>query len=94
MDTLEARRRKLCIKFAKQCLKHNKFRSMFPVNKSSHKMDKKMGKNAQISARSQVDLRMCIGRWIVKSAVCGKTLGNGNIGSFTTYIEIIEIIFY
>ena len=45
MDTLEVRRRKLCIKFAKSCLKHEKFRSMFPVNKSSHKMDKKHGKN-------------------------------------------------
>ena len=45
MDRLEVRRRKLCIKFAKSCLKHEKFRSMFPVNKSSHKMDKKNGKN-------------------------------------------------
>ena len=45
LDTLDERRKKLCLKFAKQCIKHPKFRSMFPVNNSSHLMKKMKGKN-------------------------------------------------
>ena len=41
MDTLDARREKLCLRFAKSCLRHKRMRSMFPVNTTSHAMMKR-----------------------------------------------------
>ena len=41
MDTLEARRQKLNLKFAKGCLKIDKLCSMFPVNEMHHDMEKR-----------------------------------------------------
>ena len=41
MDTLDARREKLCLRFAKSCLRHKRMRSMFPVNTTSHSMMKR-----------------------------------------------------
>ena len=41
MDTFDKRREKLCMKFAKNCLRHDKLRSMFSVNSTSHAMKKR-----------------------------------------------------
>ena len=41
LDTLEIRRQKLNLKFAKGCLKIDKLRSMFPLNLTHHNMDKR-----------------------------------------------------
>ena len=41
MDTLDARREKLCLRFAKSCLRHKRMRSMFPINTTSHSMMKR-----------------------------------------------------
>ena len=41
MDSLEERREKLCLKFAKACLKNEKLIDMFPKNKKDHAMDKR-----------------------------------------------------
>ena len=38
LDTLDERRRKICLKFAQNCLKNEKVKSMFPLNFSKHKM--------------------------------------------------------
>ena len=41
---LEKRREILCLKFAKNCLKNDKVKDMFPIKKSKHKMKKRMEK--------------------------------------------------
>ena len=41
LDSLEERREKLCLKFAKQCLRHEKLKDMFPQKVSHHLMDKR-----------------------------------------------------
>jgi hypothetical protein len=38
LDTLENRRESLCLKFTKNCLKNEKMKSLFPINKTSHPM--------------------------------------------------------
>ena len=43
MDSLEARRQHLCLKFAKQCIKNEKLRNMFPRNQSNHRMEMRSG---------------------------------------------------
>ena len=42
-DSLETRRHNLCLKFAKQCIKNEKLRNMFPRNLSNHKMEMRGG---------------------------------------------------
>ena len=39
MDTLSIRREKLCLKFAKDCVRNEKLHDMFPKNKKFHLMD-------------------------------------------------------
>ena len=40
METLDARREKLCMRFAKSCLRHDRMNSLFPI-KTSHSMIKR-----------------------------------------------------
>ena len=39
--TLEERREQMCLKFAKQCLKLEKMKQLFPKNESQHLMEKR-----------------------------------------------------
>ena len=39
LDTLEERREKLCLKFAKACVRHEKLNDMFPKQRYGHNMD-------------------------------------------------------
>ena len=41
LETLEKRRETLCLKFAKNCLKNEKLKDMFPLKKRKHKMKKR-----------------------------------------------------
>ena len=41
LETLDKRRDKMCLKFAKQCLKLNKMKDLFPKNESDHSMTKR-----------------------------------------------------
>ena len=41
IETLEKRRETLCLKFAKNCLKNDKVKQLFPRNNSKHKMKKR-----------------------------------------------------
>ena len=41
IDTLDKRREKLCLKFAKNCLKNEKVQNLFPLNHAKHKMKKR-----------------------------------------------------
>ena len=41
LDSLEERRGKLCLKFAKQCLRHEKLNYMFPRRVGNHPMEKR-----------------------------------------------------
>ena len=41
LDTLFKRREKLCLRFAKKCLKIENFKKLFPVRKSRHEMHKR-----------------------------------------------------
>ena len=41
MDSLEMRRQKICLKFAKQCLRHEKLKELFPRHKRRHNMEKR-----------------------------------------------------
>ena len=47
LETLEKRREILCLKFAKNCLKNDKVKDMFPLKKSKHKMKKRIEKRFQ-----------------------------------------------
>ena len=38
LDTLEDRRRKICLKFAKRCLQNDKVKNIFPINTSTYGM--------------------------------------------------------
>ena len=49
MDTLEARRQKLNLKFAKGCLKIDKLCSMFPVNEMHHDMEKRNNERYKVN---------------------------------------------
>ena len=41
LDTLEKRREILCLKFAKNCLKNEKMKKLFPLEKHGHQMKKR-----------------------------------------------------
>ena len=41
MDSLEQRREKICLKFAKACVRHEKLSDMFPKSNKMHLMDKR-----------------------------------------------------
>ena len=41
LNTLEKRREILCLRFAKNCLKQEKVKNLFPINKRIHKMEKR-----------------------------------------------------
>ena len=41
LENLKRRREQLCLRFAKNCLKNEKVRNMFPNNQSLHKMEKR-----------------------------------------------------
>ena len=41
LNTLEKRREILCLRFAKNCLKYEKVKSLFPIKKRIHKMEKR-----------------------------------------------------
>ena len=43
MDSLEMRRQNLCLKFAKQCLRNGKLKTMFPKSQTRHEMEKRSG---------------------------------------------------
>ena len=42
IDSLEMRREKLCLKFAKACLRHEKLADLFPRSTKDHLMDKRV----------------------------------------------------
>ena len=39
IETLEERRKTLCLRFAKKCLTNEKAEKMFPLNEKKHQMD-------------------------------------------------------
>ena len=41
LETLEQRRRMLSLRFAKKCLKNEKLKKLFPLNKTKHNMIKR-----------------------------------------------------
>ena len=41
LDTLDKRREMLCLKFAKNCLKNEKMKKLFPLEKQGHHMKKR-----------------------------------------------------
>ena len=41
IDSLEQRREKLCLKFARACVRHEKLSDLFPRNKKEHLMNKR-----------------------------------------------------
>ena len=41
IDSLEDRREKLCISFAKKCIKNDKVKNMFPLKKTNHPMKRR-----------------------------------------------------
>ena len=38
LQSLEKRRKMLCLKFAKKCLRSKKLKNLFPINKQKHNM--------------------------------------------------------
>ena len=49
LTTLEARREKLCLKFAKACLKIDKLKDMFPLEVKDHNMEKRNIKKFKVN---------------------------------------------
>ena len=49
MDTLDVRREKLCLRFAKSCLRHSRMKTMFPVNETSHSMMKRHSEKFKVN---------------------------------------------
>ena len=49
LDTLEIRRQKLNMKFAKGCLKIDKLCPMFPVNEVNHNMEKRCNEKYKVN---------------------------------------------
>ena len=49
IESLEMRRKNLCIKFAKQCLKNEKLKNMFPRNRKGHSMEKRSGEKFTVN---------------------------------------------
>ena len=47
IDSLEVRREKLCISFAKKCIKNEKVKDMFPLKKIKHQMKKRKDEKFQ-----------------------------------------------
>ena len=41
VESLFKRREKLCLKFAKKCLKNENFKKLFPLRKKNHVMEKR-----------------------------------------------------
>ena len=39
IESLEDRRKDICLNFAKKCVKNNKLKSMFPLNDKNHPME-------------------------------------------------------
>ena len=58
IDTLDKRREKLCLNFAKNCLKNEKVKNLFPLNHPKHKMKKrKIQRNAKRKDQRIKDIR-------------------------------------
>ena len=54
MESLDQRRTRLCLKFAKNCLKHEKLKKLFPIATKSHKMDTRSKEKFKVNhARSE-----------------------------------------
>ena len=47
LESLEKRREALCLRFAKNCLKHEKMKNLFPINTSKHSMKKRKQRKYQ-----------------------------------------------
>ena len=54
IDSLEQRREKLCLKFAKACVRHEKLSDLFPKNKKGHLMSKR-GKELFLVKRAKTE---------------------------------------
>ena len=50
LENLKDRREQLCLRFAKNCLKNDKVRNIFPKNQTKHKMKKRKTKQFKISS--------------------------------------------
>ena len=48
IETLDERRNKLCLSFAKKCLRNDKVKSLFPLNQPKHKMKKRKTKKYEV----------------------------------------------
>ena len=54
MDSLGKRREKLCLNTAKKCLRNEKMKQLFPLNSSSHSMNKRKKAKYKVNhARSE-----------------------------------------
>ena len=61
LQTLSKRREILCLKFAKKCLKLEKFKNLFPLNKKLHNMSKrKERKFFQVKANTECYMKSSI----------------------------------
>ena len=52
LDTLDQRREKLCLKFAKQCLKTEKVKKFFPLENTKHGMKTRKKRKFKISKQN------------------------------------------
>ena len=49
MESLEDRRRKLCLKFAKNCLKNEKMKQIFPLGNKKHSMNTRLKEKFKVN---------------------------------------------
>ena len=57
IQTLEERRKQLCLQFAKDSIKNNKLKDLFPENEKKHKMDQRYQEKYKVSFANRDRMR-------------------------------------
>ena len=57
LESLHDRRERLCLRFAKKCLKMESFKKLFPVRNNNHDMEKRKAEKFMLSLQTLKDIR-------------------------------------
>ena len=80
MESLEDRRKRLCLKFAKNCLKNEKLKKLFPLAKNNHQMKTRLREKFKVYHANTERYR--------KSAIpYMQTLLNDEAGKIQTFLS-------
>ena len=57
LESLDDRRSRLCLKFAKNCLKHDRMKKLFPLASNDHKMKKRSAEKFKVHFAHTTDTK-------------------------------------